>query len=535
MAIVQVSRITNRKGLTENLPQLAGAELGWAIDSRRLFIGNGTLEAGAPVIGNTEILTEFSDVVALSNYTYKDLAVGYAPQTGTSVSEPVIRTVQERLDDFATVRAFGAVGDGVADDTVAINRALFQLYCVQANTAVRRSLFFPAGTYRVTGTLDIPSYAKLVGEGANSTIFLLDNSSTANYLARYADSLGQTGVNIGNNGATPPRNIEISGITFQTAAATDIFLVETATQCYFDSCNFIGPLSETALIPVVDPVYFPPDIAAVRFSSTVGLVCRQITLDKCSFFGITYGINTSEQIESVTVSNSRFERLYQGIVLGTGTVINGGATGFRAVGNMFDRVFLNGIQFGDVVLNISAYNVFYDVANGYTGSPTAPVVLISNDNNVSMSDMFTRTDFDANTQPRVRITGNSTNTTTQIQLGRYTRQSGKTFNLINNQTDQPIFTLDPGTIKAATVNYTVVRGTAVRHGVITLIVQDIIDNSLISSYTDDYTENADTGVTLAVVQIDNDSSADGDSIALQYSTDNVGFDGILTYSILHLA
>jgi hypothetical protein len=64
VAIVQISRITNRKGLQENLPQLAGAELGWSIDQRRLFIGNGTLEEGAPVIGNTEILTEFSDIVA---------------------------------------------------------------------------------------------------------------------------------------------------------------------------------------------------------------------------------------------------------------------------------------------------------------------------------------------------------------------------------------------------------------------------------------------------------------------------------------
>ena len=68
MAIVQISRITNRKGLIENLPQLAGAELGWAVDTRQLFIGNGTLQEGAPVIGNTEILTEFSDITAVSNY-----------------------------------------------------------------------------------------------------------------------------------------------------------------------------------------------------------------------------------------------------------------------------------------------------------------------------------------------------------------------------------------------------------------------------------------------------------------------------------
>ena len=66
MAIVQVSRITNRKGLSENLPQLAGAEFGWVIDQRKLYIGNGTVSEGAPAIGNTEILTQYSDILAIS-------------------------------------------------------------------------------------------------------------------------------------------------------------------------------------------------------------------------------------------------------------------------------------------------------------------------------------------------------------------------------------------------------------------------------------------------------------------------------------
>jgi hypothetical protein len=57
MAIVSISRMQVRRGLYENLPQLASGELGWAIDQRRLFVGNGTLEEGAPFIGNTEVLT----------------------------------------------------------------------------------------------------------------------------------------------------------------------------------------------------------------------------------------------------------------------------------------------------------------------------------------------------------------------------------------------------------------------------------------------------------------------------------------------
>ena len=83
MAIVQISRITHRKGLSENLPQLAGAEFGWATNTRKLYIGNGTLSEGAPVIGNTEVLTEFSDILNLaSTYTYKGAAAGYTVQTG---------------------------------------------------------------------------------------------------------------------------------------------------------------------------------------------------------------------------------------------------------------------------------------------------------------------------------------------------------------------------------------------------------------------------------------------------------------------
>ena len=60
MAVIQISKIQVRRGLQENLPQLASGELGWSIDERRLFIGNGTLVEGAPTVGITEILTEYS-------------------------------------------------------------------------------------------------------------------------------------------------------------------------------------------------------------------------------------------------------------------------------------------------------------------------------------------------------------------------------------------------------------------------------------------------------------------------------------------
>ena len=93
MAIVQVSRITNRKGLAENVPQLAGAELGWAIDERRLFIGNGTLQEGAPIIGNTEVLTEYSDVfTGRTQFSFGDYIVN-AGTTATLANNATTETV----------------------------------------------------------------------------------------------------------------------------------------------------------------------------------------------------------------------------------------------------------------------------------------------------------------------------------------------------------------------------------------------------------------------------------------------------------
>lgn len=525
MAIVQISRITNRKGLIENLPQLAGAELGWAIDTRQLFIGNGTLQEGAPVIGNTEILTEFSDITAVSTYIYKDIAVGYAAQTGPTASDPVVRTVQAKLDDFADVRDFGAIGDGSADDTAAINRALYQLYCVEANTQIRRTLYFPAGTYRITETIIIPTYAKLVGEGANCTTIYLDTSSDISslsaYVARYGDSLQQTGVNIGNNGAVAPQNIEISSMTFQSVEVTDIFLVEDATQCYFDSVNFVGSVTTADIVaaPSAD------NIAGVRFASTTSLVCNQITFDKCRFQNLTYGINTDQQIESVTVSNSAFVTLYQGIVLGAGTPVNGGASGFRAVQNLFDAVYSDGIVYDQVGLNISAYNVFYDVGNHFTTNPATPVIRFGSDNNVSLSDMFERTYLDSQNYPRVQVTGGGADTGTQLQVGHYARDTGRIFTLADNQSNQTIFTTDTTTIKSYAMTYSIVRGTVVRFG--TLVVS-AGGTSPAVSYTDDYTEDASSGITLSV-------SRSGDIVSVLYSSTSTGSAGTITYSLARLA
>jgi hypothetical protein len=519
--IVQISRITNRKGLTENLPQLAGAELGWCTDSRRLFIGNGTIQSGAPVIGNTEILTEFSDITVLSDYTYSDIVVGYAAQTGPTPSDPVVRSVQAKLDDQASVRDFGAQGDGVTDDTQAINRALFQLYCREINTQIRRSLFFPAGTYRVTDTIIIPSYARLVGEGADSSIILLDpqDSSVPAYVARYGDSLQQVGANIGVGGAVAPRDIEISAMGFQTNVMTDVFLVQDAEQSWFAGVNFRGALTMTDIQDPVDP----PDMACVRFASTPSNRCRNIIFDRCGFSHNTRGIATAEALRGVAVSNSSFTVLRQGVVLADQ------ARGFRLVHNVFDDIYAEAVVY-DAPLNATGYNAFFNVGNSLNSVvPTHAAILFRTDNAISIGDMFERSPVESVQEPPIQtLITEPSQGTSRNQLGRYSRESGQTVTLLDAQANQPIFQMDSLFVQAFDLYYTTVRSNQTRSGTLRVVSQLSGGSTTSQRFTDDYSETDDVGVTLTVTQVNQ-------TVTVLASTTATGATAVITFSVCNLA
>jgi hypothetical protein len=592
VAILQISRITQRKGLEQDLPQpLAGAEFGWAVDQRRLFIGNGDLADGAPVVGNTEILTEFSDLLGSATaYTYQGAAAGYVVQTGATSGSPVSQSLQSRLDSFAVVTDFGATGDGVTDDTAAINRALFQIYCREVNPQIRRSLFFPAGVYLITGTLLIPPYALLYGEGADSSIvqFRVDAfSNTAGigniayapgvlveyngdyyrslgevavgvsitnatfwqpeslpeYVIRTSDSLQQVGGNIGTNGGISPRNVEVANMSVRTANVGDmaalppvphnICLTENAEQITYQNVNFVGPLT------IDDVDVSTDDLSCVRFASTGSSPCTQIKFDNCKFANAVYAIATDQVIKGVTVSNSYFDTLHQGVVLDTDP------TGVRIVQNTFDQIYAQGIVFDGTALNASAYNTFYNVGNSIFASAGYSVIDIDGINNVSIGDMFERTTSQSSTYPRINLTRSSSialgmnirgiaytidgvsNSTeaNQMSLGVYQRTAGIDSVLADNSTGT-LFVVATSVIKAFRVDYTIARGVTFRTGSILAV------NGAVSgfTYTDDYSENASTGITLNVTE-----ASPGGNITVAYTSTSTGTAGTISYSITHLA
>lgn len=80
-----------------------------------------------------------------------------------------LRTLGERFADVVSVKDFGAKGDGVTDDTAAIQAAL--------NAGGGRTVWFPSGTYLVSETLQIPhDNCTIQGYGASLTLSEYDSA-----------------------------------------------------------------------------------------------------------------------------------------------------------------------------------------------------------------------------------------------------------------------------------------------------------------------------------------------------------------------
>lgn len=111
-----------------------------------------------------------------------------------------------RIEDPAAVYLTGAVGDGLADDTAAIQAAIDQAY------AARRAgiVFIPEGRYRLTQTIHVPPAVRVIGWGAKRPVFLLaDNTpgyaSGMAYLVMFVGGpASQAGPPIPPAGNVPP-------------------------------------------------------------------------------------------------------------------------------------------------------------------------------------------------------------------------------------------------------------------------------------------------------------------------------------------
>lgn len=521
MAIVQISRIQHRRGVADNLPQLAVGEIGLAVDTRRVYIGNGGTDA--PQIENIELLTASSDLLdSADTYTYKGAAAGYNATTGITAASPITRTMQQKFDDIASVKDFGAKGDGSTDDTAAINRALYQLFSRTTNTEIRRALFFPAGTYIVTDVLKIPTYAKLVGDGHNSSI-IKGTSASPDCVAMTSDAIQQIDGSIGASGAALPGNVNIDGLTFWASVDTvDAFVVNQAQTVTFSNCRFQG--FQTSV-----PNGVGNSATTVRLESSTTRETEHVHFVGCVFTRNNFLVIADNDMSSITFSGCEFNTAFKAVKIGearTGSAPSvDGPRGVKVTNSLFDDIYNRAIHgyFGPGLT--SAFNTFKDCANNNLGSGNASTHVIDFAQNGmhSIGDDFERPDADETTSTlRVNHNGVSIQPS-EIQFGNYARQFGGSVNFLDNastRTTGITFSDNNALENAIEIDYLITRGATKRQGALR-----ITHDATAQVIDDDFSENnGSVGVTFSLTNSSNITT-------LNYATTSTGSGATFKYTV----
>jgi hypothetical protein len=229
-------------------------------------------------------------------------------------------------------------------------------------------------------------------------------------------------------------------------------------------------------------------------------------------------------------------------------VINGGASGVRVVQNIFDNIYIQGIVFTNVSRNVSGYNTFYDVGNHFNGAslPSSSIIDIDAENNVSVGDMFERNNSQSATHSRINL--NNTNSMAMsmnvhdivmyqsgvqdesqgnaLDLGTYQRTAGIQDTLLDNTTGGNIAFVTGAAISSIQMDYSIARADFRRRGTI-IAVKGTSTTTTGFVFTDDFSENGSTGITLDVI-------GTGGNILVQYTSTSTGSNATIKYSITNL-
>ena len=154
---------------------------------------------------------------------------------GTTPTGAVNRPINQKLAESVSVLDFGAVGDGVTDDTVAIQAAV--------TAAAGKSLYIPAGTYLISAVINVSSNTYIYGDPNNTTLKIYPQAYTANgpRLVTCANKSNITYLNIVFDGNAGNVGTLIQPVT-QVFNSTNV----SYKNCTFQNCEGIAINASTS-------------------------------------------------------------------------------------------------------------------------------------------------------------------------------------------------------------------------------------------------------------------------------------------------
>lgn len=397
MAVVQISRIQIRRGRKNTgtgFPQLASGELGWAIDTQELYIGNGSVSEGSPYVGNTKLLSEHDNLFALADdYIYKE---GSFVQTGDTSNAPIQRTLQERLDDIVSIRSFGANGDST-DQTVEIQRAIDQLFLNtnKGNARSRVVLYIEPGNYTVSSTLFIPPYANIVGAGPGKTIFNFTGTGPALRTVNGDSTVGTYSSGASTTVSNQTQKVRLEGLSLFTGSIDTALLLESCKESIFKDLILTGNFENGDIVDSAENIAIELTIGGTNGEA----VSNDNYFENITISDFSYGVVSEYDISGNIWTGCRFYHLGHGVRFGENTSlgVSGqfvGPSNNNIINCIFDDIEQHGFSVKNGNTNTSYNNRYISVGNdggADNSNPRYSVIRFDSISNESNNDYFSRT------------------------------------------------------------------------------------------------------------------------------------------------
>lgn len=288
MAVVQISKIQIRRGQknsSSGVPQLSSAELAWAVDTQELYIGNGSVQEGAPYVGNTKVITEHDNILELANsYRFS------SDDPSITLSQP--RTLLGKVDEIeVSVVDYGAVPDGSTDNTAAFRNAFTELFR-NADETYKKVLKVPNGEYLFADDLEIPSNVTIRGETQSGAKLKIDRTNIRFITANGTGLLGFTS-------SDRPENIYIQNLTVERSSGQTV--ITGLKNSTFENVTWKGeyvlstPSSSINLSTVDSAVFWNNDTAGIKVDN--------IKFRECTFESNSLAVKCSQTVSTDTKIN----------------------------------------------------------------------------------------------------------------------------------------------------------------------------------------------------------------------------------------
>ena len=248
-----------------------------------------------------------------------------------------------KLNGLISVLQFGALGNGIADDTAAIQAALNYASSIGGGGV----LLAPGRTFNVSSKINVPSNCGLVGDGSPTI---------------YATAAGFNNTSLTNKYASNSAVLDLSGqITSPYTASKNPFVTGVKIQSQIAQGRMVDAIvCRNAINPVVQNCEI--------FGFAVGCGIRAASLVSANFsdnyihdfLDNTTGWSGTPQSTAIEIDNDRVNSIYSSGVHITNNEINSivfGPASIGVYGYQTDGVNIAGIQTVDYVISANRINL----------------------------------------------------------------------------------------------------------------------------------------------------------------------------------